>query len=117
MRGGHESITAATAFHELAELWVANLPTTALAASSQRVYRSETNAHILAKGSPMRALTLAQISPAKINAALRQVAEASGYGAGKTLLTVYHSVFELALSHEANSQNPPGGAWHEDCAE
>lgn len=110
LRGGHESITAATAFHELAELWVANLPTTALAASSQRVYRSEANAHILAKGSPMRALTLAQISPAKINAALRQVAEASGYGAAKTLLTVYHSVFELALSHEAISQNPAAAA-------
>ena len=48
----------------------------------------------------------AQISPAKINAALRQVAEASGYGAAKTLSAVYRNVFGLALTHEAPHAEP-----------
>ena len=52
----------------------------------------------------------AQISPAKINAALRQVAEASGYGAAKTLSAVYRNVFGLALTHEALTQNPANAA-------
>ena len=65
------------------------LPTTGLAASSQRIYRSVANSHILAKGSPMRTLPLAQIGPAKINVALRQVAEAPGIVAAKTLSAVY----------------------------
>ena len=79
------------------------LPTTDLAASSQRIYRSVANSHILAKGSPMRTLPLAQISPAKINAALRQVAEAPGIVAAKTLSAVYRNVFGLALTHLGHS--------------
>ena len=86
------------------------LPTTDLAASSQHIYRSVANSHILAKGSPMRTLPLAQIGPAKINAALRQAAEASGYGAAKTLSAVYRNVFGLALTHEALTQNPANAA-------
>ena len=52
----------------------------------------------------------AQISPAKINAALRQVAEASGVVAAKTLSAVYRSVSGLALTHEALTQNPANAA-------
>ena len=58
----------------------------------------------------MRTLPLAQIGPAKINAALRQVAEASGYGAAKTLSAVYRNVSGLALTHEALTQNPANAA-------
>ena len=50
----------------------------------------------------MRTLPLAQIGPAKINVALRQVAEAPGIVAAKTLSAVYRNVFGLALTHEAS---------------
>ena len=86
------------------------LPTTDLAASSQRIYRSVANSHILAKGSPMRTLPLAQIGPAKINVALRQVAEAPGIVAAKTLSAVYRNVFGLPLTQEALTQNPANAA-------
>ena len=54
----------------------------------------------------MRTLPLAQIGPAKINVALRQVAEAPGIVAAKTPSAVYRNVFGLALTHEALTQNP-----------
>ena len=58
----------------------------------------------------MRTLPLAQIGPAKINVALRQVAEAPGIVAAKTLSAVYRNVFGLALTHEALTQNPANAA-------
>ena len=58
----------------------------------------------------MRTLPLAQIGPAKINVALRQVAEAPGIVAAKTLSAVYRNVSGLALTHEALTQNPANAA-------
>ena len=66
-------VTNRTTPAELVELWIKEPPYAPLAEGARRIYGSLVHRHVLEEGPPLRALPVGEISPAKINLALRKI--------------------------------------------
>lgn len=106
---GAGTLTRSTPLREAGQVWLDYLPRRASRpprASTLALYRSVWVGHLMADGSPVSGLTLAQCAPQRLGRALLWVADRSGDGTARTARSVLSGVLGYAVSQGVLDANP-----------
>lgn len=106
---GAGTLSRSTPLREAGQVWLDYLPRRASRpprASTLSLYRSVWEGHLIAEGSPIRGLTLAQCTPQRLGKALAWIADQGGNGTARTARSVLSGVLGYAVAQGVLDANP-----------